>query len=107
VPAAKKRSLRDHVYARGLATYRAARGDTQEREAALQGVAWRTWHRWETGAARAPLGALRSVAERWGVPLEVLVDQPQPGPDAQVRRLVAEHGEEQVARATKRVISAL
>lgn len=104
---ATKRPRRDHVLALGLLVYRTARGGTQEQEAALTGVSWRTWLRWERRTARAPLAKLEAVAARWGVPVDALTTEPAHGPDAQLRKLVAEHGVEPVRVAAARVIPAL
>ena len=103
----KARQLRGHAFARGLAAYRLARGGTQEQEATRAGVTARTWGRWELLRCRAPLAALAALAERWSVPVDALVQPPEPGPDAELRQLVVEHGQQPVVAAWSRVIGAL
>lgn len=103
----KRRKLRDHAFAPGLAAGRSLHGGTQEAEARAAGVSWRTWARWEAGEARAPAAKLAAVAERWGVAVDELVQEPPPGVELQLRALVREHGEGEVRAAAERVIPAL
>lgn len=106
-PAVKIRRLRDHAFAPGLATARLLHGGTQEVEAERAGVSWRTWARWEALEARAPLDKLAAVAERWGVAVDVLGQEPPAGAETGLRALVREHGEPEVRAAAERVIPAL
>jgi len=91
----------------GLRIYRDARGGTAEEEAALTGVTWRTWMRWEHGEATVPVSTLESIARRWGVTAAVLMRAQTPGPDAAVRRLLEEHGSVALRAAARRVIGGL
>lgn len=106
-PTSKRRKLRDHAFAAGLAAGRSLHGGTQEAEARAAGVSWRTWARWEALEARAPMAKLAAAAERWGVAVDELVREPPPGIELQLLALVREHGEGEVRAAVVRVIPAL
>jgi DNA-binding XRE family transcriptional regulator len=105
-----QRPLRGHVFARGLGVVRSLVASTQAAEAVRAGVAWRTWVRWESGRTQAPVTALLKVADRWGVDVNDLLVAPGPERraalrlDAEVRRLVIEHGPDLVSAAVARAI---
>lgn len=90
-------------YAWGLRAYRLARGRAVAVEAAAAGVDESTWWRWERARVKPPQLALDAVAHRWGVEVADLLRRPVDGPDAAVRTLVDEHGNEGVAAAYGRV----
>jgi transcriptional regulator with XRE-family HTH domain len=106
-PSVKHRQLRDHVFAPGLAAARREYGASQEKEADAAGVSWRAWTRWEKQDTRAPVDKLAAIAKRWKVSLDVLTTAPPVGPDAKLRALLREHGEDELRAAASRVIPAL
>lgn len=98
---------RSSDYARGLATWRRARGLTRTAEARISGVSVVTWWRWETCRTRPPEALLEAVSSRWGCSVDDLVREPEEGPDAAVRALVVRHGAGGVRAALGRVSGAV
>lgn len=71
-----------HIVARNLTELRELRGLTKAQAAALCKVSPRTWYLWEsdleTSTGAAVGGALDSIAQAFGVPVERLLQIPKP-----------------------------